>query len=140
MMIDPSLMNIDDKRIAESITAKANPYLNQISFQTPNDPRIGVPEHSHVPLVYYIMLLLGSTFLTLGITALASVSGYITSEITTFFYTLTGWNPIITGLILGCICLLLATIFYVNGARAKQVAQKIHEVINTIEAFLSRIK
>jgi len=110
------------------IRAQTDPSLNQITFSTPKDPKVGVPEEQHTPFIYYLMLILGTTCLTLGITALASVSGYISSAITSFFNLITGWNPILTGIIIGCIGLLLATIFFVNGARAKEVVQRIRSV------------
>lgn len=111
-------------------SAPWRPNILKTDVDVPDNLHVNVPKKNHIPGVYIIMMLFGTTFVGLGISSLASLSGLLVSKAMTFFTSATGWDLTVAGLVWGILCFFIATVIFVGAARGKEVADRMRMLLD----------
>lgn len=107
--------------------------LNYASINDINTENIAIPKKTHTSFLYLLILIIGTSCATLGLGFFASLIGLISSQITTFFYTITGWSEILTTLIFGIGALLIAVILISYAGRLNSFITKIAYSLHIVD-------
>ena len=104
--------------------------VHELDITIPPNQRPTVPQKSHIPGFYPLLMILGGLFLTLGVSAFSSVVGYLSMTITSLFTVGTEWNPMLAAIVIGAICFVIATIVFVSANRGKEISQRLQQVMD----------
>jgi hypothetical protein len=88
-----------------------------------------VPENKTLKFFFGIVLILAGVTLLIGISAISTIFALIQSSITNFLSSLIGWDPLISTILVGVLCLFFATLIYVIGRRGSDIVQRVERIL-----------